>query len=355
MTTPHVALTIAGSDSGGGAGIQADLRAFGQFGVFGASVITAVTAQNTVGVTDVHVIPAATVTAQIDAVLDDLPVAAVKTGMLATAELVELVAARAAAGELPNLVVDPVLVSATGHRLLEDSALAAYRDLLLPHATIATPNLDEAAALLGRPLRTLDDARAAAHALADLGTRVVVVKGGHLEGPHAVDVVVVDGDDHELGGGPHRHPEHPRHRLHLRRRRGGGTRQRPRAARRSGRREALRHRRDRRCGRLAPRGRQRTTRPPRLPHPLVVRGRRPGVTAGPLPTGAGPPDEPRPTRSAVPGRVRPSSVTVCFDRDGHRRPSMRHLAALAPARRRHRRTRCRSSLRPWARFLLPAT
>ncbi|MFA9444475.1 bifunctional hydroxymethylpyrimidine kinase/phosphomethylpyrimidine kinase [Egicoccus sp. AB-alg6-2] len=199
MTTPHVALTIAGSDSGGGAGIQADLRSFGQFDVFGASVITAVTAQNTVGVTDVHVVPATTVTAQIDAVLDDLPVAAVKTGMLATAELVELVAARAAAGELPNLVVDPVLVSATGHRLLEDSALAAYRDLLLPHATIATPNLDEATALLGRPLRTLDDARAAAHALAELGTRVVVVKGGHLEGTHAVDVVVVDGDDHELG------------------------------------------------------------------------------------------------------------------------------------------------------------
>ncbi|MBS3939836.1 MAG: bifunctional hydroxymethylpyrimidine kinase/phosphomethylpyrimidine kinase [Actinobacteria bacterium] len=198
MTTPHVALTIAGSDSGGGAGIQADLRAFGQFGVFGASVITAVTAQNTVGVTDVHVIPAATVTAQIDAVLGDLPVAAVKTGMLATAELVELVAARAAAGELSNLVVDPVLVSATGHRLLEDSALAAYRELLLPHATIATPNLDEAAALLGRPLRTLDDARAAAHSLAELGTRVVVVKGGHLVGPRAVDVVVVDGDEHEL-------------------------------------------------------------------------------------------------------------------------------------------------------------
>lgn len=199
MTTPHVALTIAGSDSGGGAGIQADLRAFGQFGVFGTSVITAVTAQNTLGVTDVHVIPAASVTAQIDAVLDDLPVRAVKTGMLATAELVKLVAVRAAAGELPNLVVDPVLVSATGHRLLEEIALAAYRDLLLPHATIATPNLEEAAVLVGRPLRTLADARAAAHELADLGTRVVVVKGGHLEGPQAVDVIVFEGDDYELG------------------------------------------------------------------------------------------------------------------------------------------------------------
>ncbi|MEX1162660.1 MAG: bifunctional hydroxymethylpyrimidine kinase/phosphomethylpyrimidine kinase [Nitriliruptor sp.] len=198
MTSPNVALTIAGSDSGGGAGIQADLKTFGQFGVFGASVITAVTAQNTVGVTAVHVVPAATVTAQIDAVLVDLPVGAVKTGMLATAELVELVAARAAAGELPNLVVDPVLVSATGHRLLEESALTAYRDLLLPHATIATPNLEEAAVLVGRPLRTLDDARAAAHALAELGTQLVVVKGGHIEGPQAVDVIVVAGEDHEL-------------------------------------------------------------------------------------------------------------------------------------------------------------
>ena len=201
MTTPNVALTIAGSDSGGGAGIQADLRAFGRFGVFGTSAITAVTAQNTVGVTDVHVIPAATVTAQIDAVLGDFPVGAVKTGMLATTELVALVAARAAAGELPNLVVDPVLVSATGHRLLEEGALAAYRDLLLPHATIATPNLEEAAVLVRRPLRTLDDARAAAHELADLGTRLVVVKGGHLEGPRAVDVIVVDGVDHHLSAG----------------------------------------------------------------------------------------------------------------------------------------------------------
>ena len=198
MTTPHVALTIAGSDSGGGAGIQADLRAFGQFGVFGASVITAVTAQNTLGVTDVHVVPSPSVTAQIDAVLGDLPVRAVKTGMLATAELVELVAARAAAGELPNLVVDPVLVSATGHRLLEESALTAYRDLLLPHATIATPNLEEAAVLVGRPLHTLDDARAAAHELAELGPRLVVVKGGHLQGPQAVDVIAVAGEDHQL-------------------------------------------------------------------------------------------------------------------------------------------------------------
>lgn len=198
MTTPAVTLTIAGSDSGGGAGIQADLRAFGQLGTFGASVITAVTAQNTVGVTDVHVLPSSSVTAQLDAVLGDLPVAAVKTGMLATTDLVELVAARASAGDLPHLVVDPVLVSATGHRLLREDALDAYRELLLPRAEIVTPNLEEAAVLVGRPLRTLDDARGAAHELATLGPRVVVVKGGHLEGARAIDVVVVDGAEHDL-------------------------------------------------------------------------------------------------------------------------------------------------------------
>ena len=199
MSAPPVALTIAGSDSGGGAGIQADLRAFGQMGAFGASVITAVTAQNTVGVTDVHVVPAATVTAQLDAVLDDLPVAAVKTGMLATSSLVALVADRAAAGALPRLVVDPVLVSATGHRLLEADALAVYRERLLPHALIATPNLEEAAVLVGRTLTTTEHAREAARELASLGTRYVVVKGGHLEGEHAVDVIATrHGDEHEL-------------------------------------------------------------------------------------------------------------------------------------------------------------
>lgn len=198
MTTPTVAMTIAGSDSGGGAGIQADLRTFGQMGVFGASIVTAVTAQNTVGVTDVHVVPRSNVTAQLDAVLGDLNVAAVKTGMLATAELVALVGDRAAAGELPRLVVDPVLVSATGHRLLDADAIAVYRDQLLPHALIATPNLHEAGALVGRELHTVGDAWAAAHELAELGIEVVVVKGGHLQGPQAIDLVVIDGRRHEL-------------------------------------------------------------------------------------------------------------------------------------------------------------
>ena len=198
MTRPAVALTIAGSDSGGGAGIQADLHTFARMDTFATTVITAVTAQNTTGVTDVHVVPADTVAAQLDAVLDDLPVGAAKTGMLATAELVALVGDRAAAGQLPALVVDPVLVSATGHRLLEPGAAHAYRERLLPHATVATPNLHEAAVLLDRELATAGDARDAAHELAELGPELVVVKGGHLDGPEAVDVVVAGGEEHEL-------------------------------------------------------------------------------------------------------------------------------------------------------------
>jgi hydroxymethylpyrimidine/phosphomethylpyrimidine kinase len=195
--TPPIALTIAGSDSGGGAGLQADLRAFAALGAFGASVVTAITAQNTLGVTAVHVVPEEIIEAQLDAVLSDLPVAAVKTGMLATAAVVELVAARAGAGQLPALVVDPVLVSTTGHRLLEDDALVAYRERLLPHARVITPNLAEAAALVGGELHTLADARGAAHELVACGAQVVVVTGGHLDGDRAIDVVVT-GDGEEL-------------------------------------------------------------------------------------------------------------------------------------------------------------
>lgn len=198
MTTPRIALTIAGSDSGGGAGIQADLRAFGRMGVFGTSVVTAVTAQNTLGVHDVHVVPATTVLAQLDAVLDDLSPAAVKTGMLATAELVGLVGGYARDGRLPRLVVDPVLVSATGHRLLDEDAIAVYRDELLPHAAVITPNLIEAGVLVGRELTSDDEIRAAARELASLGPPTVVVKGGHRAGRQAVDVVLHRGEEHEL-------------------------------------------------------------------------------------------------------------------------------------------------------------
>ena len=137
---PPVALTVAGSDSASGAGIQADLKAMSALGVFAATAVTVVTAQNTVEVREVITVPPALVDAQISAVLDDLAVAAVKTGMLATAEVVEVVAGRAAAGDLPRLVVDPVMVASDGRRLLDDAGLAAYRRLL-PHALLTTPNL----------------------------------------------------------------------------------------------------------------------------------------------------------------------------------------------------------------------
>src|SRR5580700_5257478 len=142
-----VVLTIAGSDSGGGAGIQADLKTFAALGVFGTSAVTAVTAQNTTAVLGVSVLDPAFVDLQIEAVLGDLPVAAVKTGMLASAATVAVVARRAAAGDLPRLVVDPVMVTSTGTPLLDDDAVAAYTGLLLPHAAVCTPNMREAALL----------------------------------------------------------------------------------------------------------------------------------------------------------------------------------------------------------------
>lgn len=189
--TPPVALTIAGSDSGGGAGIQADLLTFASLGVHGTSAVTALTAQNTVGVMGVHVPPVEFLLAQVEAVLDDLPVAATKTGMLATEEVVRAVAGLAAAGRLPNLVVDPVLVSSTGARLLDPGAERAYRDALFPHALVVTPNTREATALLDTRVETVTEAREAARRLADLGPAWVVVKGGHLadDAGDAVDVV----------------------------------------------------------------------------------------------------------------------------------------------------------------------
>jgi hydroxymethylpyrimidine/phosphomethylpyrimidine kinase len=186
--TPPVALTIAGSDSGGGAGIQADLKAFAANGVFGTTAVTALTAQNTLGVAGVRVTPAAFIDDQIDAVLADLPVAAVKTGMLATAEIVALVARRAAAGDLPNLVVDPVMVASSGDRLLDADAEAAYLEDLFPHALIVTPNLREASLLVRRELSDVDDMAKAAMQLAATGARHVLVKGGHLAGD-AIDVL----------------------------------------------------------------------------------------------------------------------------------------------------------------------
>jgi hydroxymethylpyrimidine/phosphomethylpyrimidine kinase len=189
---PPVALTIAGSDSGGGAGIQTDLKTFAMHGVFGTSAITALTAQNTVAVKAIQTVPADFVAAQLDAVLADLPVAGVKTGMLATPETVALVASYAA--RLPNLVVDPVLVASSGDRLFTPDAERAYLEQLFPHATVVTPNMREASVLTGRPVSTVDEAVAAAQDLARYGPKCVVVKGGHLRGAsEAVDVLVLDG------------------------------------------------------------------------------------------------------------------------------------------------------------------
>jgi hydroxymethylpyrimidine/phosphomethylpyrimidine kinase len=188
-----VALTVAGSDSGGGAGIQADLKTFAALGVFGTSAITALTAQNTVGVRAISPVDPSFVEAQLEAVLDDLPVAAVKTGMLASPDTVALVARWAP--RLPNLVVDPVLVASSGDRLFTRDAERAYLDLLFPHATVVTPNLREAEVLLDRSLKTVDDAVEAAAALASYGPRCVVVKGGHLRGyAEAIDVIWHDGE-----------------------------------------------------------------------------------------------------------------------------------------------------------------
>lgn len=181
--TMHVALTIAGSDSGGGAGIQADLRSFAALGVWGTTAITAITAQNTMGVRRVDALAPEAVRAQIDAVMEDFAVEAVKIGMLGTRAVVEAVAAALDHHRPRHVVVDPVMVAGSGDPLLEDDAIGAVRDLLVPRATVLTPNLPEAALLLGRELRDDDaDLRIAARELRSLGARNVMLKGGHRSG-----------------------------------------------------------------------------------------------------------------------------------------------------------------------------
>ena len=182
-----VALTIAGSDSGGGAGIQADLKTFAALGVHGTSALTAITAQNTLGVTDILEVPAALVAAQIEAVMLDIGAQAAKTGMLSSAEIIEAVVRAITHFEIVNLVVDPVMVAKGGARLLRDDAVDALRRRLLPLAAVVTPNLPEAEVLLGRPIRTLDDRRQAARDLVALGARAAVVKGGHGDEDQAID------------------------------------------------------------------------------------------------------------------------------------------------------------------------
>jgi hydroxymethylpyrimidine/phosphomethylpyrimidine kinase len=184
----HVALTIAGSDSGGGAGIQADLRTFAAHRLHGTSAITAVTAQNSVAVTAWSPLAPELVLAQIEAVATDMRIAATKTGMLASAAIVEAVADAVLRFSLGPLVIDPVMVAKSGDPLVDRSAQRAYLDRLVPRASLLTPNLHEAAAFLGRKVRDAEEMRSAARDLQALGAGAVLVKGGALESGEAVDV-----------------------------------------------------------------------------------------------------------------------------------------------------------------------
>ena len=186
----RIALTIAGSDSGGGAGIQADLKTFHQFGVFGTSVMCAVTAQNTVAVTAWEPVSVSLVTAQLDAVAEDLPPHAVKIGMLGTAEVVETVADGIARWRLPNVVLDPVMVATSGDPLLKPDAAKLLVRQLVPLATLVTPNLDEARILIEQDIRTPEEMERAGRALVHQGAQVVLLKGGHLTDDQLVDVLV---------------------------------------------------------------------------------------------------------------------------------------------------------------------
>ena len=194
------ALTIAGSDSGAGAGIQADLKTFAAHGVYGTSVITALTAQNTIGVSGIHVVPDDFVTAQIEAVAGDFGCNAVKTGMLANSTIVEAVAAAVESLELPNLVVDPVMVAKSGDHLLDEEAVHALRWTLLRLARVVTPNIPEAEVLAKMPIASVADMREAATRIAMLKPAAVVIKGGHLAGPEVVDVLLDHGEFSEFIG-----------------------------------------------------------------------------------------------------------------------------------------------------------
>jgi hydroxymethylpyrimidine/phosphomethylpyrimidine kinase len=199
MQHPAIALTIAGSDSSGGAGIQADLKTFAALGVYGASVITALTAQNTESVTAIHDVPADFITAQIDAVFSDLDVGAVKIGMLSQSASIETVAIGLGRHGAKNIVLDPVMVASSGDRLLAPDAVAALRHALFPPALVITPNLLEAAALLDTaPARNEPAMERQARALLDLGARNVLIKGGHGDGDESVDLLVAPGDVHRF-------------------------------------------------------------------------------------------------------------------------------------------------------------
>ncbi|MGG0643955.1 bifunctional hydroxymethylpyrimidine kinase/phosphomethylpyrimidine kinase [Sporosarcina gallistercoris] len=194
-----VALTIAGSDSGGGAGIQADLKTFQELGVFGTSVLTAITAQNTLGVHAVQSVDVKMVTAQLQAVLDDLPVKAIKTGMLFSSEIIEAVANELTAYSAVPLVIDPVMIAKGGAALLQNEAVIALRSHLLPAATLITPNIPEAEVLTGQPILSERDMTHAATVLLSMGASAVLLKGGHRQDvPYAEDLFMTASGEHFL-------------------------------------------------------------------------------------------------------------------------------------------------------------
>jgi hydroxymethylpyrimidine/phosphomethylpyrimidine kinase len=187
----HKVLTIAGSDSGGGAGIQADLKTISAIGCYGMSVITALTAQNTRGVTGIHAVPPSFAAKQLEAVFSDIGADAVKIGMLYSAELIEVVAEQLKKYNAKNIVLDPVMVAQSGDKLLQDDAIQAIKEHLMPLADVVTPNLPEARVLLDRDIHGLEDMRAAAEALAASGSRSILVKGGHLEENKSTDLLYI--------------------------------------------------------------------------------------------------------------------------------------------------------------------
>ena len=188
-------LTIAGSDSGGGAGIQADLKTFAAIGCYGMSVITALTAQNTRGVTAIHALPPSFAVEQMTAVFTDIGADAVKIGMLYSAELIEAVTETLNKYRARNIVLDPVMVAQSGDRLLQDDAIEAIKDHLMPVADVVTPNLPEAEVLLGQKIESLEDMQRAARSLAQLGGRSILVKGGHLEESKSTDLLYLTEED----------------------------------------------------------------------------------------------------------------------------------------------------------------
>lgn len=206
--TKPVALTIAGSDSGGGAGIQADIKAMEANGVFAASVITAITAQNTRAVTAAMDLPVDIIEAQIDAVATDFTLGAVKTGMLSSRTIIEVVARKLRQHALGPVVVDPVMISKSGFSLLADEAVDAVRDQILPLADVATPNAHEAERLAGRPVNTLDDAERAARLIHAMGASAVLIKGGHLSDTEDAVDVLFDGINVQHFRGPRHDTPH---------------------------------------------------------------------------------------------------------------------------------------------------